>query len=410
MRASTSARPSRTAERASPVSSPRTPAVASATAAVNELPRRCSAVLTLASTVCSRPVRVAASDWSRDAVSPSVNSARNWALRSSAAVPMRVSAVVSRSVIRPSSSPRRSSKRLSRTGTTTPSPVHLALLDLRQDVAHADEVALAVGEVLAQAAQLGHVALEGADVDGRPGHVGQCGAEALQFGDLGGRGPLGALHVADHAAQVVDRRHLAPQVDDVLGPLEVGRHGAVDARLLVFEHHPDPADLVEQTVDLHPDPGAADRRRESPAPAAAGHGRAQFGVEPLGRHLGQVAVVGGGVAEVERAARGLVLGRRHLEGAAHRVDQGVPVVGVDGHPGALGPEPRQLVEQGGDPRLLRRHVSPRPGTRRDRRRRACGRSSGGTGSPRRTTSPAGSAAGRWSEPGPRRRARWSARA
>ena len=202
------------------------------------------------------------------------------------------------------------------------------------------------------------------------------------------------LQPGDHAAQGVDRAHLGAQVGDVLGAVEVGGDRAVDARLLVLEHAAHPPDLLEQPADLRPELHAGDRRRRARARHAAADEGPQLGVQPVRRHLGEVLVVDRRVAHVERAARRHVLGGGDLERAAHRVDQRVPVVGVDRHARALGPETVELVEQRVDAGLLRRHVSPPTGRRRGRRRRACDRSGGGTRSPTCTSSPAGCAAGR----------------
>ncbi len=343
MRASTSPRPSRTAERASPASWSCTPAVAVCTAPATDASRRCSAAVMRASVDCSIAPRAAATDWSTWAPSWVVRSARSWAARSSAVVPSCVVAASRRVVTVFSSSPRRSSKRLSSPpppgSTTAPSSRRASTSRMRTRLPWAS-VRLSRNPDSCEDA-----ALQGADVDGGTGRVGQRGAQAVEVLDLAGRRLELLLQPGHRAAKLAHGADLAAQVGDVPGAVEVGGDRAVDARLLVLEHRAHAADLLEQPAHLGAELRTGDRRRHARGRPAADDGGAQLGGEPLRRHLGEVLVVDRRIAQVEGAAGRYVLGGGHLERAAHGVDQRVPIVGVDRHPGALGPEPGELVEQ-----------------------------------------------------------------
>ena len=394
MRVSTSARPSRTAERASPVSWSCMPAVAVCTALVTVVSRRCSAAAIRASVDCSIVPRAVATDWSTWAVSWVVRSARSWAARSSAVVPSCVVAAVEAGR-RPCSRARRAGRRSGR----RVRPHRGRRQRLRRG-----------GRARRACAR------------GFPARRSGCRAAPRGWATLPCRAPTS---IVAPVTSVNDARRLSrfwtwPVVACGAGPPARPRCRAarrpcptwvrrsatslVRSRSAVIERSMR-ACWSSSTLRTRPT-SSSSRPTWDPSctPAivavtlgarhAAADEGAQLGGQPLRRHLGEVLVVDRRVAHVERAARRHVLGGGHLERAAHGVDQRVPVVGVDRHPGALGPEPVELVEQRVDPGLLRRHVSSPSGRRRGRRRRACDRSGGGTRSPTCTSSPAGCAAGR----------------
>ena len=392
MRVSTSPRPSRTAERASPVSWSCMPAVAVCTALVTVVSRRCSAAAIRASVDCSIAPRAVATDWSTWAASWVVRSVRSWAARSSAVVPSCVVAVVSWVATWASSCPRRSSKRLSSpppAGSTARSSSRRASTSRMRTRLPCESVRLSRSPESWATVPCRAPTSMTAPVTSvnDPRRLSRFWTWLVVTRSWSSNPATVPRRVSTVPTWV--RRSATSLVRSTSAVIERSMRACWSSSTLRTRPI---SSISRPTWDPSCTPAivavALGARH-----AAADEG-AQLGGQPVRRHLGEVLVVDRRVAHVERAARRHVLGGGHLERAAHRVDQRVPVVGVDRHPRALGPETVELVEQRVDAGLLRRHVSSPSGRRRGRRRRGCDRSGGGTRSRTCTSSPAGCAADR----------------